>query len=116
MSEPNLSEKIRLRKTARPSKPRMINATVLNEWADEAAILEAEREKWELEAKRLYGVGQEIEEMREALEAKLSKMGGELRAIEKILAYIRNLKGTTPEIIDEVITATRCVERAIAGG
>ena len=40
-----LSERIRLRQSARLSKPRMVNATVLNDWADEVAALEAELEE-----------------------------------------------------------------------
>ena len=43
-----LSERIRLRQSARLSKPRMVNATVLNDWADEVAELEARVDKMEL--------------------------------------------------------------------
>ena len=52
-------------------KPGVIDAAVKHEWADKARLLEQQVEEWELEAKRLYGVGQDIEEMRVALEAKL---------------------------------------------
>ena len=75
-------------------KPGVINAAVKHEWADKARLLEQQVEEWELEAKRLYGVGQDIEEMRVALEAKLE-------AIEEAVGYAMDV--LTNSGLDDVV-------------
>ena len=96
--------------------PGVITAAVKHDWADKARLLAQQVEEWELEAKRLYGVGQDIEEMRVALEAKLKLMAEAPKMYEALEIIAHNLipNGSKAQMHNQLSYAIGVAVQAIA--